>query len=212
MVTRDGTVKVTDFGIARAAMALADATESNAKGRPAPAPGSSNGGGEAAFATVLPSGMVPSEAADVDALGVLLYQMLTARAPWAGNTPEEVAAARKAGPPARPSSVRPGIPTGLDDIAMKALGPARSRYSSAAGLADAIDEFIEAESSATAPAMPAGVAPDAGSNAKYAPPSRYSRSSTPAGPPVQPPPAGQLPVPPAAPQAGYGTPGATAPG
>ena len=66
MVTRDGHVKVTDFGIARAAAAVADATSANIKRQPVD--GAAAGAAPAA-ASSLGLGGAPSEASDVEALG-----------------------------------------------------------------------------------------------------------------------------------------------
>ena len=64
MVSRDGHVKVTDFGIARAAAAVSDALSSNIKRRD----DAGSGGGLAAGPRPM---AVPSESADVEALGRL---------------------------------------------------------------------------------------------------------------------------------------------
>jgi len=80
MITRDGHVKVTDFGVARAAAAVTDATSTNIKRH------EDNSAAEAPV--VVPgrdAGRAPSEASDVEALGFLFYEMLTGRAPWSAN-------------------------------------------------------------------------------------------------------------------------------
>ena len=156
MVTRDGSIKVTDFGIARAALAATDATSANIKSyetevasRPQPVLSMMLGG-------------APSESSDVEALGALLYEMLTGRAPWLGDSVAAVVAAHRAGPPPPPSTLNPAVPAALDAIAMKALSPASGgRYGSAAEVAEALESFIDPDAAAhRAPkVVPASVRP-----------------------------------------------------
>jgi len=144
MVTRDGTIKVTDFGVARAAVAVTDASSSNIK-RYDP---------DSVAAPVAPVlslmlGGAPSEASDVEALGALLYEMLTGRAPWLGDTVEAVVAARRAGPPPQPSALNPVVPAALDEITMRALSPVPDgRYASAGEVAGALESFEDPDAPA----------------------------------------------------------------
>ncbi|HEY5472776.1 MAG TPA: serine/threonine-protein kinase, partial [Candidatus Limnocylindrales bacterium] len=78
LVTRDGHVKLADFGVARAFAAVADAESANIKRVD-----------DSAGATKHRVG-VPSEKSDVDGLGLLLYEMLTGRGPWVGHSAEEI--------------------------------------------------------------------------------------------------------------------------
>jgi serine/threonine-protein kinase len=154
MVTRDGTIKVTDFGIARAALAVTDASSSNIKRYEADSP-------KQVAPPVLSAmlGGAPSEASDVEALGCLLYEMLTARAPWIGQSVEEVVAARKAGPPPVPSTLTAAVPPELDQITMKALLHAgEGRYASAADVADALERYVEPDASVRGAARSAAAA------------------------------------------------------
>ena len=152
MVTRDGHVKVTDFGVARAAAAVNDATTANIKrtdDSPPPVPGRGTGPKVVA---------APSEAADVEALGFLLYEMLTGRAPWVGESVPAVLAARKAGPPPRPSTLNPAVPVALDEITMRALSPVADwRYASAAQVADELETFVDGGEAVTIAAPPAAI-------------------------------------------------------
>ncbi len=156
MVTRDGHVKVTDFGIARAAAAVADVTSANIKRQPV-----DGGAAGAAGPAAMPGrglGGAPSEASDVEALGEILYEMLTGRAPWPGDSTQARLAARRAGLPPRPSSLNPAVPLPLDEITLRALAPVPEwRFVSAAALAEALDSFDAAAGGVEA--VPAGAAP-----------------------------------------------------
>jgi serine/threonine protein kinase len=164
MVMRDGHVKVTDFGIARARVASLDATL-NVK-QPVDDTASVAVGAAAA-----PSAAMPSESRDVEDLGQLFYQLLTGRPPWEGATPQEIALARRSGLPPRPSTLQAGIPVALDSIALNALSAVpEKRFPSAAAMADALEAFLADQGAAgggaavrAAPAPPtAAVAAAAG--------------------------------------------------
>jgi tetratricopeptide (TPR) repeat protein len=85
-------------------------------------------------------------AVDVYALGVLLYQLVTARLPFAGETPMEVMIKTTTEEPPRPSRFVPRLPRDLETIILKCLekAPAR-RYASAADLADDLGRFLAHE-------------------------------------------------------------------
>jgi serine/threonine-protein kinase len=131
MIARDGTVKVTDFGIARAAA-----------GSKAPAADAAT---TAAYSSPeLASGAPAGETADVYALGVLLFELLTGRRPWEGKTVAEIEKARGSGEPPRPSELRQGIPPALEMIDLKALAAEPDlRYESATAMAEDLEAFIE---------------------------------------------------------------------
>jgi len=152
MVTRDGHVKVTDFGIARAAAAVADATSANIKRHD----------GDSAAQAATPRGRIggtPSESSDVESLGFLLYEMLTGRAPWIGESDAAVAAARQAGPPPRPSALNPAVPADLDEIALRSLSPVpQLRYPTAAAVADALESFVGGKVGGASSAAASGTA------------------------------------------------------
>jgi serine/threonine protein kinase len=107
LVMRDGHIKVTDFGIARARTAILDSAL-NVK-EPAGETAQAPSGGTT---TVMPV-MVPSESGDVEDLGRLFFQMLTGREPWEGDTPAEIARARRGAPPPPPSTLQGGVPAAL---------------------------------------------------------------------------------------------------
>ncbi|MER3487900.1 MAG: serine/threonine-protein kinase, partial [Chloroflexota bacterium] len=131
LVTRDGRVKVTDFGIARA---LAEAQLT--------LPGMTLGSVHY-FSPEQARGEPATEASDVYALGIVLFELLTGRRPWEGDSAAAVAMARLSGPIPAPSDYRAGIPPALDAIVYRALAldPA-DRFPSALAMADALEAFL----------------------------------------------------------------------
>src|SRR5207237_4174437 len=90
--------------------------------------------------------------ADVYALGVILYELLAGRRPFTGS-PAVVLAATLVKPPPSPNEVRPGVPTRLEEICLKALEkkPA-DRFATMAQFAAALAEFLRSPQRSPAPA------------------------------------------------------------
>ena len=129
LVLRDGSVKVADFGIARVTSAAQATLTQEALGSvhyisPEQAKGSRVDG-----------------RSDLYSAGVVLYEMLTGRLPFEGETPVFVAIQHINSIPISPRELNPDIPPRLEAITMKAMAPdPDQRYASAeAMLADLRD-------------------------------------------------------------------------
>jgi serine/threonine protein kinase len=59
--------------------------------------------------------------ADIYALACVPHECLTGAQPFGGGSPEQQYTAHKFAPPPRPSIVRPGVPTGLDEVIAKGM-------------------------------------------------------------------------------------------
>ncbi len=129
MVLKNGSVKVTDFGIARM-MSKGNTLTKEALGSvhyisPEQAKG----------------GRVDSRS-DLYSLGVVMYEMMTGRPPYDGDSPVSVAIKHINGGALMPSVLNPNIPGGLEQIIMKAMThEIEKRYTDAAQMLKDMDEF-----------------------------------------------------------------------
>ena len=141
LIGDDGCVKVADFGIAKAEEHVDDLTKTGMVL------------GTAAY--VAPeqiTGSAPVDGrADQYALGCMLYEALTGRQPFKGDTAVATAAKRLESGPTPLRSLRPDIPRGLDSIIMRAMArDPEDRFVSAGALADALSAFADQDTSHTA--------------------------------------------------------------
>ena len=123
MVTADGKIKLTDFGIAKDL----DATALTATGRTL---------GTAAYMSPEQIRGTPavSHKTDLYALGVVLYQMLVGKPPFEGSTPVVLMHCHLNEPPPRPSAKVAEIPKELDEliVTLMAKAPADRPWDAAA--------------------------------------------------------------------------------
>src|SRR6516165_7615103 len=142
LVDSAGTPFVTDFGLAKRVDADRSLTESGAL-------------------VGTPRYMAPEQAAgrrdltvavDVYSLGVVLYERLTGRTPFLGETVLEVLRQAREAEPPRPSSVHPGLDRDLETICLKCLekDPAK-RYASAEAFQGDLERWLRGEPIAARP-------------------------------------------------------------
>ncbi|MCI0705469.1 MAG: protein kinase, partial [Planctomycetia bacterium] len=136
-------VLIADFGLARFVDQATAASNGVPKGTPAyMAPEQARGRTD-----------LIGPLSDVYSLGIILYEMLTGRVPFVGESVWEVMRDHCERMPAAPSSLRPGLDPRLDTLCLKALGkhPA-DRYRSAKEFATALGEYLRGSENLVEPA------------------------------------------------------------
>ena len=91
------------------------------------------------------TGAFVGRAADIYALGAILYELLTGRPPFRAETPLEVVQALKLEEPIAPRRLRPGLARDLETVVLKALEKEPSkRYATASVMAEDLRCFLDA--------------------------------------------------------------------
>ncbi len=142
LIASDGRVVLTDFGIARA---FTDAGAGSTMG----------------LLVGTPAYMAPEQVeghreidarADIYALGVVLYELVTGRRAWPGESPLAVAAARLLADPPDPRRVCPGLPDPMASLVLRCMARRRDdRFAT-------VDDVVAALSTVTWTSLPLGPA------------------------------------------------------
>ena len=129
MVLRDGSVKVADFGIACLANAGQTLTQEAL-------------GSVHYISPEQARGDRTDARSDIYSAGVVLYEMLTGRLPFEGDSAVSVAIQHLSSVPLAPRDLNPEVPEALEMITMKAMCPdLERRYGSADEMLDDLEHF-----------------------------------------------------------------------
>lgn len=132
VVTPRGHVKLLDAG-------LYEFTAGGAARRQAAGAGAANPAALRYAAPEQALGQPGDARADLFALGLVLYEMLTGQSPFARSTGEQTVLAILGATPPMPREARAGVPAALDAIVAKAIArPVAARYQTAAEFGDAL--------------------------------------------------------------------------
>lgn len=130
MLLQDGTIKVTDFGIARFCRGDTRTMTENAIG---------------SVHYISPEqarGEITDDKADIYSVGVVMYEMLTGQLPFQSDSAVSVAIMQLQQEAKRPREINPDIPLGLEQITLRAMQKnPKDRYHSAAEMLVDLDAF-----------------------------------------------------------------------
>lgn len=131
LIGRSGRVKVTDFGIARASAAT-DITQTG-----------SVIGSVHYFSPEHAKGVAQGEKSDLYSLGIVMYQMLTNKLPFLGDSPISIALKHLQEQVIEPRKVNPMIPQSVENIILKALRKRpEERYQKAREMLDDLESAL----------------------------------------------------------------------
>ncbi len=152
MLPKDGVAKVADFGIAQ----LGDTGE--------------NDDSEEAVGSIhyispeQARGETVDARSDIYSLGVVMYEMLTGRLPFDGESVAEVAVKHFTVIPEVPTAINPDIPQELEDITLHAMQPnPADRYSTIDEMLEDLEDFRKGQTSAITSAVTRALAEDGSS-------------------------------------------------
>ncbi len=135
LITHDGQVKVTDFGIARAVNTEESLTQTGAVM-----------GTATYFSPEQAEGIGVDARTDIYSLGVVLFEMLTGRPPFLGDTPVSVASKHVRDIPPTPRELLDTVPAELEAVTMKAMAKQPDqRYQSAEEFRSDLLRFVEGQ-------------------------------------------------------------------
>jgi eukaryotic-like serine/threonine-protein kinase len=184
LVSPEGRLKVTDFGIARSGASQMTEVGSII--------------GTAQYLSPEQArGSPVDQTSDLYSVGVVLYEMLTGQVPFTGDTPLEIAMKHLSAVPTPPSEFRPDVPHDLDLVVLRALAKhPDERYQTAeefdrdlAQVAEGLPVAAETADAATAVLSGSGVLA-AAPTAIVSPPTPPPTAPTRPAPPGRTPPAG----------------------
>jgi tRNA A-37 threonylcarbamoyl transferase component Bud32 len=143
MITPSGDVRVMDFGIARAVRSESVTQTATVLGT------------ATYFSPEQAQGQPVDARSDIYSLGVVLYEMLTGKPPFSGETAVAVAYKHVREDPAPPTHLEPAIPPALDAVVMKCLSKnPDNRYRSAEELGTDLDRYLAGQTVAATPVLP----------------------------------------------------------
>lgn len=129
MLLKDGMIKVADFGIA----SLENTIEEN---------NSETVGSVHYIAPEQARGEAPDARSDIYSLGIVMYEMLTGRLPYVGNSDVEVAVKHMNTDPVTPRDIVPSIPEELERICLKAMNSnIDERYQTASEMLADLEQY-----------------------------------------------------------------------
>lgn len=130
MLLQDGSIKVTDFGIARFSQSETQTMTDKAIGS------------VHYIAPEQARGDYITNKADIYSVGVMLYEMTTGRLPFVADNAVSVALMQLQAKPVMPRELNPSLPRGLEQITMRAMEKSPvDRFQSAGEMLDDIDRF-----------------------------------------------------------------------
>jgi serine/threonine protein kinase len=142
LVSLEGEVKLTDFGVAKAKTLVKEGTEAGVlKGKYAYMSPEQAGAGQAWAGSGQPAEV--DARTDLYALGVVLYEALSGRNPFDADSSYEILRRVRAGEHAPLRSIAPDVPEELANIVERAMHPqAAQRYPNAGSLYEALVQFL----------------------------------------------------------------------